>query len=115
MDEIAALFFVMSWIVALIDKNLGFNSYAETLGKGMADVAGGALVVGFARGILVVMTDGNILHTILHSCAGFLESCLQWYQPSECISSSACSTSSFRQVQDRLPYQCRSWLLCQIW
>ena len=73
MDEIAALFFVMSWIVALIDKNLGFNSYAETLGKGMADVAGGALVVGFARGILVVMTDGNILHTILHSCAGFLE------------------------------------------
>ena len=73
MDEIAALLFVMSWIVALIDKNLGFNSYAETLGKGMADVAGGALVVGFARGILVVMTDGNILHTILHSCAGFLE------------------------------------------
>ena len=73
MDEIAALFFVMSWIVALIDKNLGFNSYAETLGKGMADVAGGALVVGFARGILVVMTDGNIRHTILHSCAGFLE------------------------------------------
>ena len=73
MDEIAALFFVMSWIVALIDKNLGFNSYAETLGKGMADVAGGALVVGFARGTLVVMTDGNILHTILHSCAGFLE------------------------------------------
>ncbi len=73
MDEIAALFFVMSWIVALIDKNLGFNSYAETLGKGMADVAGGALVVGFARGILVAMTDGNILHTILHSCAGFLE------------------------------------------
>lgn len=73
MDEIAALFFVMSWIVALIDKNLGFNSYAETLGKGMADVAGGALVVGFARGILVVMTDGNILHTILQSCAGFLE------------------------------------------
>ena len=73
MDEIAALFFVMSWIVALIDKNLGFNSYATVLGRGMADVAGGALVVGFARGILVVMTDGNILHTILHSCAGFLE------------------------------------------
>ncbi len=73
MDEIAALFFVMSWIIAVIDKDLGFNSYAETLGRGMADVAGGALVVGFARGILVVMTDGNILHTILHSCAGFLE------------------------------------------
>ena len=72
MDEIAALFMAMSWIVALIDKDLGFNSYAETLGKGMADVAGGALVVGFARGILVVMYDGNILYTILNACSGFL-------------------------------------------
>ncbi len=72
MDEIAALFLVMSWIVALIDDKLGFNSYAETLGRGMSEIATGALVVGFARGILVVMTDGNILHTILHSCAGFL-------------------------------------------
>ena len=72
MDEIAALFLVMSWIVALIDDKLGFNSYAETLGRGMSEIATGALVVGFARGILVVRTDGNILHTILHSCAGFL-------------------------------------------
>lgn len=35
----------------------------------MADIASGALVVGFARGILVVMTDGQILHTILHAAA----------------------------------------------
>ncbi len=72
MDEIAALFLGMSWIIALIDKDLGFNSYATTLGRGMAEITGGALVVGFARGVLVVMNDGNILHTILHSCAGFL-------------------------------------------
>lgn len=68
MDEIAALFLGMSMIVAIIGK-LGFNNYAATLGRGMADIASGALVVGFARGILVVMTDGNILHTILHAAA----------------------------------------------
>lgn len=73
MDEIAALFLAMSWIIAFIDKDLGFNSYATVLGRGMADVASGALVVGFARGVLVVMTDGNILHTILNACAGFLQ------------------------------------------
>ena len=60
-------------IIAFIDKDLGFNSYATVLGRGMADVASGALVVGFARGVLVVMTDGNILHTILNACAGFLQ------------------------------------------
>ena len=68
MNEIAALFLGMSFIVAVIAR-MGFNNYANVLGKGMADIASGALVVGFARGILVVMTDGQILHTILHAAA----------------------------------------------
>ena len=68
MDVIAALFLGMSFIVAVIAR-MGFNNYANVLGKGMADIASGALVVGFARGILVVMTDGQILHTILHAAA----------------------------------------------
>ena len=71
MDEIAELFLGMSMIVAAIG-GLGFNGYANALSKGMADIAGGALVVGFARGILVVMTDGNILYTILHGAASLL-------------------------------------------
>ncbi|MCI9155320.1 MAG: putative basic amino acid antiporter YfcC [Lawsonibacter sp.] len=71
MDQIAALFLGMSIIVGLI-AGKGLNHYAVTLGQGMADVATGALVVGIARGILVVMTDGQILHTILHAVAGVL-------------------------------------------
>lgn len=71
MNEIAALFLGMSMLVAIVGR-MGFNNYAESLGKGMAGIAGGALVVGIARGILVVMTDGQILHTILHSAASFL-------------------------------------------
>lgn len=71
MDEIAALFLGMSIIVGFIAR-MGFNNYAKVLGRGMADVASGALVVGFARGILVVMTDGQILHTILYAAADVL-------------------------------------------
>ena len=71
MDEISALFFGMSMIVAIIAR-MSLNEYALTLGKGMADIASGAFVVGFARGVLVVITDGNILHTILHAAASLL-------------------------------------------
>ncbi len=71
MDEISALFLGMSMVVAIIAR-MSLNEYALTLGKGMADIASGALVVGFARGVLVVMTDGNILHTILHAAASLL-------------------------------------------
>ena len=71
MDEISALFLGMSMLVAIIAR-MSLNEYALTLGKGMAEIASGALVVGFARGVLVVMTDGNILHTILHAAATLL-------------------------------------------
>lgn len=71
MNEIAALFLGMAMVVATIGR-LGFNGFANSLGKGMADVAAGALIVGFARGILVVMTDGNIIHPILNGAANFL-------------------------------------------
>lgn len=70
-DEISALFLGMAIVAAIIGK-MGLNGFANSLAKGMADVAAGALVVGIARGILVVLTDGNIIHTILHASAGFL-------------------------------------------
>lgn len=71
MNEIAALFLGMSFVVAIVSR-MGFNNYANALSDGMTDIASGALVVGFARGILVVMIDGNILHTILYAAANFL-------------------------------------------
>ena len=71
-DELAALFFGMSIVVGVIAKGVGFNRYAELFSQGLADMAAGALVVGIARGVLVVMTDGQILHTILHGAATLL-------------------------------------------
>lgn len=69
--EISALFIAMALIVALI-SGMGLNGFAESLARGMSGIAAGALIVGFARGILVVLTDGNIIHTILNSAASFL-------------------------------------------
>jgi len=73
MDEISALFIGMAIVVAAVAR-MTPNEFAVTFGEGMAGIASGALVVGFARGLLVVLTDGNILHTILHAAATVLES-----------------------------------------
>ncbi|MBQ8618182.1 MAG: YfcC family protein [Clostridia bacterium] len=72
MDEISALFIGMAILIAVIAR-MTPNAFAVTFGEGMAGIASGALVIGFARGLLVVMTDGNILHTILYAVAGVLE------------------------------------------
>jgi len=71
LDQIAGIFLGLGIVAAAID-HMGFNKYAEVLGQGMSAVATGALVVGVARGILVVMTDGNILHTILYATSSVL-------------------------------------------
>lgn len=71
MNEISALFLGMAIVVSIISK-MGLNGFANSLAEGMAAIAAGALIVGFARGILVVMTDGNIIHPILNSAATFL-------------------------------------------
>ena len=44
------------------------------LRPGVADFATGALAVGFARGVLIVLEEGNILHTILYGASGLLTS-----------------------------------------
>lgn len=41
--------------------------------KGASGVLAGALIVGFARAILVVLEDGNTIDTMLYYAVGFLE------------------------------------------
>ena len=72
MDEISALFIGMAIVMAAVAR-MTPNEFAVTFGQGMSEIASGALVIGFARGLLVVLTDGNILHTILHAVAAALE------------------------------------------
>lgn len=80
--EIASQFFVMglgAGLIALIFKleDMGLNDVASAFQSGAADLAGTAIVVGMAKGILLVLggSDANVpsaLNTILHSIGGLL-------------------------------------------
>jgi len=66
--EISGLFFGMAVVVGLISGR-GLNQTAEDFLEGCAVLAYGALVVGLARGILVVFTDANVIDTIIYGMA----------------------------------------------
>ncbi len=62
--ELGGLFFAMG-VLAGLAGGQGANHLARSFVSGVKDMAGAALVVGFAGGILVVLEDGNIMDTIL--------------------------------------------------
>lgn len=80
--EIASQFFVMglaAGIIAVIFKldDMGINDIAKSFQSGAADLAGTAIVVGMAKGILLVLggsepTMPSALNTILHSIGNLL-------------------------------------------
>lgn len=69
--EIGALFFAMSLVVAIV-YGYSVNEYAQNLIKGMSDLTGGALVVGFATAILIVLDEGHIIDSMLYSISTVL-------------------------------------------
>ncbi len=80
--EIASQFFVMglvAGIIAVVFKlnDMGINDIASSFQTGVADLAGTAIVVGMAKGILLVLggADANVasaLNTILYSIGNLL-------------------------------------------
>ena len=71
-NELAALFLGIGIIGGLIGR-LNINSIAENFVKGARELTMGALAVGLARGILVVMTEGQIVDSILFGISNALE------------------------------------------
>lgn len=71
LNELAASFIMIglfSGIIGGLGINKTFSSYVD----GMKLVAFGALIVGFARTILVVMESGVIIDTVIHSLVGVI-------------------------------------------
>jgi uncharacterized ion transporter superfamily protein YfcC len=64
MAQMSALFLAASILVALIVR-MGEEDYTTTFVNGARDLLGVALVIGIARGIVVVMDAGKITDTIL--------------------------------------------------
>lgn len=70
--EICALFLTMGIICGFIG-GLTTNQIAEAFFDGARGIVFGALIVGICRTIVVVMSQGQIIDTILHSLAGVLD------------------------------------------
>ena len=62
--ELSYLFFGMGIVAGLVGGS-GMNKTAEDFVKGATSLTMGALIVGFARGIVIVLQDGKILDTII--------------------------------------------------
>jgi uncharacterized ion transporter superfamily protein YfcC len=77
MGEMSALFLGMAILVWLVGKfapetRMDEATFVETFVNGARDLLGVALIIGVARGIVVVMDAGKITDTILHALEGTL-------------------------------------------
>ncbi|MCR5710408.1 MAG: AbgT family transporter [Bacteroidales bacterium] len=66
LPEITGLFLLMGIVCGVI-AGFSANRIAEELLAGAKDILSAALVVGFASGIIVILQDGHIVDSILHS------------------------------------------------
>lgn len=73
LTEISAIFLAIGIISGLL-YGMKLNDLANSFIEGAKDIAYGALIVGLARGILVIMQDAMVLDTIVHSLASVISS-----------------------------------------
>ncbi len=69
--ELATVFMGMGIAAGLVGR-LGPSRIASTFVEGARSIVFGALVVGIARAILVVMTEGQIIDTVIYSLASWV-------------------------------------------
>ena len=72
MSEITGLFLVMGIVCGAI-AGFSANRIADELMAGAKDILPAALVVGFASGIIVILQEGRVVDSILHSMQEGLE------------------------------------------
>ncbi len=71
-SEIAALFMALA-LAAGVAASYSPDTIAKKFIEGAKDIFSAAIVIGFAAGIVVILKDGHILDTLLHSMAGWLD------------------------------------------
>lgn len=65
-DEMSGIFVAIGVIAGIIG-GLNVNKIANTFVDGAASLTFGALVTGFAKSIVIIMQDGQIMDTIIHA------------------------------------------------
>ena len=69
MAEMSGLFLIAAIIIGIVAR-LGETRLVEAFLNGARDLLGVALIIGLARGIVVIMDAGHITDTILHAAEG---------------------------------------------
>lgn len=72
LTQMSANFLIMGIVVGIIG-GLGINGTFEALLEGMKDILFGAIIVGFAKAIVVVLTSGKIIDTIVFHMTDFID------------------------------------------
>jgi uncharacterized ion transporter superfamily protein YfcC len=68
LTELGAVFIALAIVVALIDR-MSFNDLAKNFSFGASELAGTAILIGFAKSIALILEDGQVLHTIVNAMA----------------------------------------------
>lgn len=71
-NEIAGLFIGLGMVAALA-SHLGMEESVTAFKDGAKDMMTAALVIGLAKGLIVIAEDGQIIDTLLHTIAGLSE------------------------------------------
>ncbi|MFU8831500.1 MAG: YfcC family protein [Wenzhouxiangella sp.] len=66
--ELGAVFLALAIIAGLVGR-MRLDDIANTFTRGAAELAGTAVLIGFARSIALLLEDGLVLHTIVHGLA----------------------------------------------
>ena len=99
MNEISAIFLAMALLAGVV-SGMNEKEIAGEFVKGIADFAFSAIVVGLARGILVIANDGMIIDTILNTlCNGSCRRSPGCVHEHSLCDRSTCSRSSFRALR----------------
>jgi uncharacterized ion transporter superfamily protein YfcC len=64
-DQLSAVFFLMGVLAGLLG-GLRLGGTAEAFAEGFRSMAFAALLIGFARGIYVVLDEGRVVDTVVH-------------------------------------------------
>lgn len=72
-NDLVAIFLIMGVVIAIIAR-ISPNKFVSTFIEGAQSIAYGALVVGLARGVIVVLESGHIMDTIVNAALVPLES-----------------------------------------
>lgn len=66
LQEITTVFFIGSIVVGIVSK-MNPNDFVKIMIQGASEVTSGALIVGVARAISIILSSGNISDTIIYS------------------------------------------------